>query len=217
MAYNFGTINGPYAATMFTYAEDLDGPVFMVNFMRYKPVAIYDDGRVTTLTGQEADDLYAPLDVLERIGADVAFHGSVDGLGSDEWHRLGIVRYPTRKSFMDMQSRPDFLERFVHKEAGMEFTIVMTTLATSPLPPELRNGEHLTYLALPQGAAFSSSQPFGVLDVEDVVIGDERRFDRLVIVAGEVDEASIPVGAIAARAAKEIDAMVTLVAETVGG
>ena len=217
MAYNFGTINGPYAASLFTYDPHADGPVFMVNFMRYKEVAVYDDGRETTLSGQEADDLYAPLDVLGRIGADVAFHGEVEGLGEREWHRIGIVRYPTRKSFMDMQSRPDFLERFVHKEAGMEFTIVMTTLATSPLPDELLEAEHLTFVGLPEGAAFESSQPFGVLAVEDVVIGDERRFDRLVVVGGSLELFSLPEGAVVATAVRELDAMVTLVAETIGG
>jgi len=130
---------------------------------------------------------------------------------------MGIVRYPTRKSFMDMQSRPDFLERFVHKEAGMEFTIVMTALATAPLPSDLVVGDFLTFVALPEGAEFAGSAPFGVLAVEGVVIGDERRFDRLVVVSGDVEASTLPSGAIAARAAREIDDMVTLVAETVGG
>ena len=38
------------------------------------------------------------------------------------------MKYPTRKSFIDMQERKDFQEKHVHKEAGMKETIVMGCL-----------------------------------------------------------------------------------------
>ena len=41
--------------------------------------------------------------------------------------RIGIVDYPTRRAFFDMQRRDDFKAQHEHKEAGMEFTIVMGT------------------------------------------------------------------------------------------
>ena len=44
------------------------------------------------------------------------------------WDRVGIVRYPSRRAFLAMQQRDDFKQKHVHKDAGMEFTIVMSTL-----------------------------------------------------------------------------------------
>ena len=41
------------------------------------------------------------------------------------WDRVAVVKYPTRRSFIDMQSRPKFQESHKHKDAGMEQTIVM--------------------------------------------------------------------------------------------
>jgi hypothetical protein len=40
------------------------------------------------------------------------------------WDRVGIVKYPSRRSFIEMQRRPDFQELHHHKEAGMAATIV---------------------------------------------------------------------------------------------
>lgn len=48
-----------------------DDPVWMVNLMRYRDHADYADGPSTELTGREADDMYAPLDTLAEIGAEV--------------------------------------------------------------------------------------------------------------------------------------------------
>jgi hypothetical protein len=105
-----------------------DGPVWMVNLMKYREVADYPDGRETAISGRDADDLYAPTESLAAIGADVAFFGDVDQqlLGDAPiWDRVGVVKYPTRRSFIEMQSRPDFQRQHVHKDAGMAETIVI--------------------------------------------------------------------------------------------
>ncbi len=124
----YGTINTDYGMKLATTPPEDDGPVWMVNLMKYREVADYADGRESTISGKEADDLYTPLDSLAAVGAEIAFAGNVDqqllGDGT-EWDRVGIVKYPTRKSFIDMQSLPSFQESHKHKDAGMEFTIVM--------------------------------------------------------------------------------------------
>lgn len=128
MPPRYGQINTDYGMRMATMAPEDDGPVWMVNLMKYREVADYADGRESTISGQEADDLYTPLDSLAAVGAELVFGGSVDQqlLGDDTvWDRVGIVKYPTRKAFIDMQSLPGFQESHQHKEAGMEFTIVM--------------------------------------------------------------------------------------------
>ena len=73
--------------------------------------------------------MYNPSDVLSKIGAQPVFFGEVVAQGTEgEWDRMAIVKYASRVSFMEMQNRPDFKEKHVHKEAGMLYTNVMGTL-----------------------------------------------------------------------------------------
>ena len=74
----------------------------------------------------------AAMEDRERIrevidGADMVFIGDVTGnyMGSEDWDRIAVVRYATRKSFIEMQSRKDFGEKHVHKNAGMQRTVIV--------------------------------------------------------------------------------------------
>lgn len=123
----YGQVNREYGMKLATTPPDEDGPVWMVNLMKYKEVADYADGRASTVSGREADDIYAPVAVLGDIGAQIVFVADVDQqlLGdSPIWDRVAIVKYPTRRAFIEMQSRPDFKDKHAHKDAGMEVTIV---------------------------------------------------------------------------------------------
>jgi hypothetical protein len=121
----------------------------MVNLMKYRERADYADGTVSQISGREADDLYAPLGPLAAIGAEVVFFADVDQqlLGAaPAWDRVGVVKYPTRRSFIEMQSRPDFQRQHAHKEAGMEQTIVMGCLPMElpALPPSMTDVDWAT-------------------------------------------------------------------------
>jgi uncharacterized protein (DUF1330 family) len=122
-------------------APDDDGPVWMVNLMKYREVAQYADGRETSFSGKDADDAYSPIESLTAVGARPVFFGDVDRqlLGTDPvWDRIGVVKYPTRKAFIEMQSRPEFQTSHEHKDAGMEQTIVM---GCQPMPyPSMPSG-----------------------------------------------------------------------------
>lgn len=131
----YGQVNREYGMRLATTDPADDGPIWMVNLMSYKERAEYADGTGPDISGREADDRYAPVDVLDDIGAEVAFIADVDTqlLGeSPVWHRIGIVKYPSRRAFIEMQSRPDFAAKHVHKEAGMATTIVMGCLPIDP-------------------------------------------------------------------------------------
>lgn len=124
----YGTVDREYGMKLTTTPPDKDGPVWMVNLMKYREVAEYTDGRQSTVSGQEADELYSPLKSLAAVGAEVVFFGDVDQqLAGDgtEWDRIAVVKYPTRQSFIAMQSRPEFKESHQHKDAGMERTFVI--------------------------------------------------------------------------------------------
>ncbi|MBI4933004.1 MAG: hypothetical protein HY828_03940 [Actinobacteria bacterium] len=134
----YGQIDRDYAMKMLTMAPEDDGPIWMVNLMKYREKADYADGRESDITGKEADDRYAPLGPLKAIGAQPVFLADVETQflnDTPKWDRVGIVKYPSRKAFLEMQQRPDFKELHHHKEAGMAETIVCGCL---PMPlPEL--------------------------------------------------------------------------------
>ena len=138
----YGLVDREYGIQLATTSPADDGPVWMVNLMKYREVADYVDGRKTTISGQAADDLYSPIDSLTAVGAEIVFLGDVDQqlLGDNTvWDRIAVVKYPTRKSFIDMQSRPEFQESHKHKDAGMDKTFVIgcQPLQVPEPPPDL--------------------------------------------------------------------------------
>lgn len=138
LAARYGAIDEAYHERLATTAPDADGPIWMINLMKYRDRADYADRRVTTLSGVEADALYMPHESLAAVGAKVVFGAIVDTqfLGAPKWDRVGIVKYPSRRAFIDMQSRPEFIDKHVHKDAGMEHSIVIAGLpAVSPVVP----------------------------------------------------------------------------------
>lgn len=140
-APRYGQIDRQYGMRLATTPPDQDGPVWMVNLMKYREFADYGDERKASISGRQADDAYAPLETLAAIGARPVFFGDVDQqlLGEAPiWDRIAVVKYPTRRSFIDMQSRPEFQAAHQHKDAGMQQTIV---IGCQPMPyPVARPG-----------------------------------------------------------------------------
>lgn len=173
-APSYGTPNWELIKRWLALPADDDGPFWALNLMKYRAVAAYGD-----VSGREADDRYAPLGPLAAIGASVAFHGDVTEqlLGEPRWDRVGIVRYPTRRSFFEMQQRDDFKEKHVHKEAGMQFTIVMACQPESYTYTQERGTDRLV-LTVMRGGPPRQANVAG-LSVEGVIVGDDRTFDTV--------------------------------------
>ena len=115
------------------------GPFYMFNLVRYREHAEYPDGRETDLTGREANMLYAPLEFLAAIGARIAFSSEVDlQIDGDDtvWEAVAVVEYPCPVAFLAMIADPEFQARAIHKDAGVEKTIVMVTHLAPPFLPE---------------------------------------------------------------------------------
>ena len=164
--------------------EEEDGPFWALNLMKYRAVAAYAEAHDgAAVSGKDADDAYAPLGPLAAIGASVAFHGDVleQRSGDPTWDRVGIVRYPTRAAFFAMQRRDDFKDQHVHKEAGMEFTIVMSCLPQAT-PGDGVGGDRLAAVVARGDVADLGSvdgvETVADFAVEGVIVGDERSFDR---------------------------------------
>jgi hypothetical protein len=186
-----------------------DGPFWALNLMKYHPVAQYADGSGTT-SGREADDAYAPLGPLAAIGAVVAFHGDVldQPLGEPAWDRVGIVRYPSRAAFFAMQQRDDFKQQHVHKEAGMEFTIVMSCLPTASDPSATTDGALVLVVDRAGGDTdLGGAAEVAAFTVEGVIVGDERTFDRVRFVRA-ADQGAVDAIVEAASSADEAHILV---------
>lgn len=138
LSIRYAELDPAYEEVLSSTPPEDDGPVWMVNLMKYREVAEYADGRETTLSGKDADDIYAPFEALATVGAEIVFVADVDTqlLGdAPTWDRVAVVKYPTRRAFAEMQFLPEFEDKHVHKDAGMEQTII---IGTQPMPwPEL--------------------------------------------------------------------------------
>jgi hypothetical protein len=129
LKHEYGTIDTEYGLHLATRPPEADGPIYMVNLMKYHEVAQYTDEATPDqpISGRDADDRYNPASVLAKIGATIVFVGDVvsNHTAGDDWDRIAIVRYPTRKSFIEMQTRRDFADKHVHKAAGMQRTTIV--------------------------------------------------------------------------------------------
>ncbi|MBW2586169.1 MAG: hypothetical protein JRD92_04395 [Deltaproteobacteria bacterium] len=133
----FGTLNEDQVRRMVEIDPADDGPFYMVNLIKFREKADYADGRETDLTGREADALYAPLEFLAAIGAQIVFVADVEAnlisLEGTQWEQIAIVRYPSRALFFQMTQDEEFQARAIHKDAGVEKTLVMVTHLRAPI------------------------------------------------------------------------------------
>ena len=105
---------------------DIDTPIYMVNLLKFKDKAEYEDGRKTNLTGEEAYSIYG-LEVqehLKKVDAELIFSGKVERMMLGEvgelWDVIAIAKYPSRKAMMEMIMDADYQESEKHRAAGLK-------------------------------------------------------------------------------------------------
>jgi hypothetical protein len=156
-------------------ASETGEPIYMLNLMKYRAEADYATAGKRGISGRDIDCRYAPFGALMAAGASLCFLADVLA-GHGSWDRVGVVRYPTRQSVMRMLAGPDFREWQVHREAGMERSIVMGTRPVAGLPTE--PGASRVLLEVWDG--YSPNRLVGdvadTFDVEGTVIGDGRQW-----------------------------------------
>ena len=105
--------------------QGAEKPIFMVNLLKFKEKAEYEDGRDTDLTGEQAYAIYSEevIEHLKKVGGEVSFGGSINRLMLGEveelWDKAFIVKYPSKKAMLKMVTDPDYLESNKHREAGL--------------------------------------------------------------------------------------------------
>lgn len=102
-----------------------DGPIYMVNLLKFKERAEYADGRETDLTGAQAYAIYgaAVVALVAEHGGRPVFAGDVNwlmlGQADDLWDQIAIVEYPNRRALMEMAMSDAYGEIAVHRSAGL--------------------------------------------------------------------------------------------------
>eukprot|EP00919_Chromeraceae_sp_WS-2016_P064518 GHVR01152658.1.p2 GENE.GHVR01152658.1~~GHVR01152658.1.p2 ORF type:complete len:157 (-),score=28.35 GHVR01152658.1:31-501(-) len=124
-----------------------DGPIFMVNLLKFKDKAEYEDGRATELSGRDAYMIYgrAVTDLLPKFGGQGLFAGDVTflALGQVEelWDEIAIAMYPDRASMVRMSMSDEWREISVHRAAGLKGQLNIETVAP-------HNGADSPFLAM---------------------------------------------------------------------
>ena len=108
-------------------------PICMVNLLKFKEKAEYEDGRDTDLTGREAYALYEEgvKKLLQEIGGGIGFEGDVERLALGEveelWDVVGLAVWPSRGAMFDVMQSPDMQAISVHRSAGLAGQINIET------------------------------------------------------------------------------------------
>lgn len=118
-----------------------DGPVTMLNLVKYRPKSLDGDG-----SGREAYQRYAAKaqGFVEERGGRVLWAGVVgeaalqEGLTDDgaDWDWALLVYYPNRAAFLDMVTNADYLAANEHRMNGVEKHAILAskTLLLESMP-----------------------------------------------------------------------------------
>jgi len=99
------------------------GPVHMLNLIRFRDQAAYDDG--TVATGAEAYQSYARESgpIFQRLGGRQVWAGKPEvmliGPQSEAWDLAFIAEYPSVDAFVAMLRDPDYRKAVRHRTAGV--------------------------------------------------------------------------------------------------
>ncbi len=114
----------PEQAAAFFGADD-DGPLCMVNLLKFKEKAEYADGSEPELSGREAYLRYGVgvQACLAAVGGRARFSGIVTDLMLGEveelWDMVAIAEYPSRDAMLRMVQSPEYQAITKHRDAGL--------------------------------------------------------------------------------------------------
>jgi hypothetical protein len=112
-----------------------DGPIYMVNLLKFKDRAEYADGRATDLSGRDAYMIYgrAVAGLLPKFGGAAVFVADVTfltlGVTEELWDEVAIASYPNRAALVAMSTSDEWREISVHREAGLAGQLNIETVA----------------------------------------------------------------------------------------
>jgi len=112
-----------------------DTPIVMINLLRYRDRAAYPAGTdAAPCSGREAYQRYGArvTPMVVEAGGKILWFGNVAqvviGPDAERWDDAVLVQYPSRKAFITMVSRPDYVEVSVHRTAALEDSRLIATI-----------------------------------------------------------------------------------------
>jgi uncharacterized protein (DUF1330 family) len=108
-----------------------EGPVVMLNLLKFKAHATGDEGTGATAYGKYSD---AVVGMVEARGGKLLWSGRADqvligDVDANAWDAVALVQYPSRKAFIDMVTAPDYEQAHEHRESGLERTVLLACTA----------------------------------------------------------------------------------------
>ena len=110
------------------------GPIVMVNLLKFKEHAAYDDNRPCTLSGRDAYTIYgqAVVPMIMAVGGRLIFASDVNFLMLGQvdplWDQIALAEYPNRAALVRMATSPEYQEIAVHRAAGLAGQLNIETL-----------------------------------------------------------------------------------------
>lgn len=101
-----------------------DEPINMLNLVKLKAVAVYEDG--TETSGADAYKAYGRESgpIFSRVGGTILWRGRPElmliGPETVKWDIAFVARYPTAGAFMEMVTDPTYRQAVKHRQAGVE-------------------------------------------------------------------------------------------------
>ena len=104
-------------------ANDLPGPIHMLNLVRFRDRAAYPDGR--DATGAQAYAAYGrdSYPVFARLGGRIVWRGRFElmliGPAAEQWDECFVAEYPSVEAFVAMIRDPAYREAVRHRQAAV--------------------------------------------------------------------------------------------------
>lgn len=98
-------------------------PIHMLNLVRLRDTASYDDGAI--VTGKEAYAAYArgSAPIFQRVGGRIVWKGAFDltliGPGDEKWDIAFIAEYPNSDAFIEMVKDEAYQRAVKHRTAAV--------------------------------------------------------------------------------------------------
>jgi hypothetical protein len=112
------------------FSRNIQGPVVMLNLMRFRTIADYSDSPhlapISPITGEAPYKLYMDhtLPFLIKSGGEVLFYGSggryLIGPSEERWDAAMLVRQSSLESFLAFASDQSYLLGMGHRMAALE-------------------------------------------------------------------------------------------------
>jgi uncharacterized protein (DUF1330 family) len=109
-------------------------PIVMLNLLRYRDAAAYPAGSTAKpCSGREAYQRYGheAIRFVTAVGGEVIWQGSGKGVllgpANEHWHTVLLVRYPSKRAFLEMIQNPEYQAITMHRAAALQDSRLIAT------------------------------------------------------------------------------------------